>query len=226
MPEIINLSFSYSKSLVIDQLDWSPGPGLVHGLVGMNGAGKTTLFRLITGGLTSKRGSIMFKGKPIDYNDCAFMETHPVFYPMITGKEYLQVFTLRNKHFDIKKWNAVFNLPLNEVVDNYSTGMQKKLSLMGIMALNRPLLILDEPFNGLDFEAVKVTRRILQKLSESGKTIIVSSHIPETLTQICDTLSMMDKGKIAFQLTRLDFDKFEALSETLIHNIPLPDIEK
>ena len=152
------------------------------------------------------------------------METHPVFYPMISGKEYLQVFTLKNKHFDIEKWNAVFNLPLNEVVDNYSTGMQKKLSLMGIIALNRPLLILDEPFNGLDFEAVKLTRRILQKLSESGRTIIISSHISETLIHTCDTLSMMDKGKIAFQLTRPEFDKFEALSEARIQNTPLPEI--
>lgn len=226
MLEIINLSFSYSKSLVIDQLDWSPGPGLVHGLVGMNGAGKTTLFRLITGGLISKKGNIIFKGKPIDYSDCGMMETHPIFYPMITGREYLQIFTLKNKHFDIDKWNAVFNLPLNEVVDNYSTGMQKKLSLMGIMALNRPLLILDEPFNGLDFEAIKITQRILQRLSESGKTIIVSSHIPETLIQICDTLSMMDNGKIAFQLDRQDFDKFEALSENLLLNIPLPDMDE
>lgn len=225
MLEIIKLSFSYGHSLVIDQLDWATGTGKVHGLVGMNGAGKTTLFRLITGGLTSKRGNLIFKKKPLDYNDCAFMETHPVFYPMITGKEYLQVFTLKNKHFDIGKWNAIFNLPLNEVVDNYSTGMQKKLSLMSIMALNRPLLILDEPFNGLDFEAVKITRRIIQKLAENGKTIILSSHIPETLTQVCDTLSMMDKGKIVFQLSKPEFDKFEALSETLLHNAPLPDIE-
>ena len=224
MLEISKLSFSYGKSLVIDQLDWAPAPGTIHGLVGMNGAGKTTLFRLISGGLTSKRGSIIFKGKTIDFHDCGIMETHPIFYPMISGKEYLQVFTLRNKHFDIGEWNAAFNLPLNDVVDNYSTGMQKKLSLMGIIALNRPLLILDEPFNGLDFEAVRLTRRILQKLSESGKTIIVSSHISETLTHTCDTLSMMDKGKIAFQLTRPEFNKFEALSETLIHNAPLPDI--
>lgn len=226
MLEITNLSFGYSKTLVIDQLDWSPGPGKVHGLVGMNGAGKTTLFRLITGSLTSKSGNLVFKGKPINYSECGLMETHPIFYPMITGREYLQVFTLKNKHFDIDKWNAVFNLPLNEVVDNYSTGMQKKLSFMGVIALNRPLLILDEPFNGLDFEAVKITQRILQKLSESGKTIVVSSHIPETLIQICDTLSMMDKGKIAFQLGPQDFDTFEALSKDLLRTMPLPDIDE
>ena len=225
MFEINNLSFSYSKLMVIDQLKWQLEPGQVHGLVGMNGAGKTTLFNLISGNLTTKRGRITVEGEALDHHNIGFMETHPVFYPMITGMEYMQIFTLRNKGFDIEKWNTVFHLPLSEVVDNYSTGMQKKLSIMGMLALKKQMLIMDEPFNGLDFETVKLTRQIIRKLSENGQTVIVSSHIPETLTKLCDTLSMIDKGRIAFKLQKSDFDQFDNLSHALIQSASLPDIK-
>ncbi len=225
MLEINNLSFSYDKIIVTDQLDWQLEPGQIHGLVGMNGAGKTTLFNLISGSLTTKRGKISVEGKAINHQNVGLMETHPVFYPMITGREYMQIFTFRNRVFDVEKWNLVFHLPLNEVVDNYSTGMQKKLSLMGMLALNKPILILDEPFNGLDFETVKVARQIIQKLSENGQTVILSSHIPETLTNVCHTLSMMDKGRIAFKLQKPEFGKFDKLSQQLIPPVSLPDIK-
>lgn len=225
MLEINNLSFSYGELLVIDQLNWQLEPGQAHGLVGMNGAGKTTLFNLISGSLTAKRGRISVESKAIDHYNIGFMETHPVFYPMITGKEYMQIFTFRNKDFDIEKWNSVFQLPLNEVVDNYSTGMQKKLSIMGTLALNKQILILDEPFNGLDFETVKLTRQIIHKLSENGHTVIVSSHIPETLTKLCDTLSMLDKGRVAFKLKKTEFSQFDDLSHALIQAVSLPDMK-
>lgn len=225
MFKINNLSFSYGKLMVIDQLAWHLESGMIHGLVGKNGAGKTTLFNLISGNFTTKKGEISVEDKPINYHDIGLMETHPVFYPMITGREYMQIFTIRNKAFDIEKWNTVFHLPLKDVVDNYSTGMQKKLSLMGMLALNKPILILDEPFNGLDFETVQVTRQIIQKLSENGKTVIVSSHIPETLTNLCDTLSMMDKGRMAFKLQKTEFGQFEDLSQALLQSISLPDMK-
>jgi len=224
MLTIHDLSFGYGQSLVIDNLSWELEPGSVHGLVGMNGAGKTTLFKLITGSLKFSAGSISAQPEPFKFSDCGFMETHTVFYPMLTGMEYLKIFQLKNRKFKIEEWNQVFRLPLNDVIDNYSTGMQKKLSLMGIIALNRQFLILDEPFNGLDFESVRLTRKILRKLAENGQTIIVSSHIPETLTTLCDTLSMISKGKIEFKIREEEFSRFENLADNMLENEVLPEI--
>lgn len=209
---IENLSFRYSKELVLDSLDWSLLSGKVHGLVGMNGSGKTTLFKLLSAILKPETGRMTFNGNQINALTCGLMETQPFFYPMITGKEFLTIFKITNPSFNIEAWNNVFKLPLNEVVDNYSTGMQKKLSLMGMVALNRNILIFDEPFNGLDFESVIITRNVLKKLAESGKTVIVSSHIPETITMLCDTLSLIDQGKIKFKVNRDEFDRLEQLA--------------
>ena len=211
MISIQHLDFSYGKNRVIQSLDWQLEPGKVHGLVGMNGSGKTTLFNLMAGWLKPAAGSILYAGKPVSRQTCAFMETAPQFYPMITGKEYLDLFRLKNPGFDIGAWNQVFALPLQGVVDNYSTGMQKKLSLMGIIAMNREILILDEPFNGLDFETVRIVRQIIASLALKSKTVILSSHIPESLTTVCDSISLINSGKIAFMADKGRFSDFDKL---------------
>ncbi|MCB9016282.1 MAG: ATP-binding cassette domain-containing protein [Lentimicrobiaceae bacterium] len=211
MLNIHNLTFSYGKPLVINGLNWELETSKVHGLVGMNGAGKTTLFNLIAGWLRPNSGGITLNNSRIHQSACGFMETSPYFYPMITGKEYLQVFMLKNPSFNVEKWNHIFKLPLDEIVDNYSTGMLKKLSFMGILALNRKLLILDEPFNGLDFEAVRQVQQILPVLAARGKTIIVSSHITESLTSVSDTISLINQGKIDFSLKQNQFDQIEQM---------------
>lgn len=221
---IKNLSFRYSKNLVLDSLDWSIETGKIHGLVGANGAGKTTLFKVLSGILHPSSGQITFEGKHLSTKKCGFMETQPFFYPMITGKEFLSVFRINNPSYDINAWNNVFKLPLNEVVDSYSTGMQKKLSLMGMVALNRQILIFDEPFNGLDFDSVIITRNVLKKLAKSGKTIIVSSHIPETITMLCDTLSMIDNGKITFVVNKDEFYRLEGLATKNYNDNIIPEI--
>lgn len=211
MITIENLCFSYGKSPVIKSLNWQLEPGCIHGLVGLNGSGKTTLFNLIAGWLKPTKGIITIGDLPLNRNQTALMETNPQFYPMITGQEYLDVFILKNPDFIIEAWNKVFKLPLKEVVDNYSTGMKKRLDLMGILALNREILILDEPFNGLDFEAVRLVQQILPSLTAKGKTIIISSHIPESLTTICNSISLISNGEIEFKLDQSQFDRLNEM---------------
>ncbi len=211
MISIQHLDFRYGKNEVIKGLDWQLESGKVHGLVGMNGAGKTTLFNLMAAWLKPAAGSILYAGKPVSRHTCAFMETAPQFYPMITGKEYLDLFRLKNPAFDIGAWNNIFGLPLSSVVDNYSTGMQKKLSLLGTIAMNREILILDEPFNGLDFETVRIVRQMITTLATKSKTVILSSHIPESLTRVCDSISLINNGKIAFKADREQFADFDRM---------------
>jgi len=212
MITIQNLDFSYGKSPVIKNLNWQLETGKIHGLVGLNGAGKSTLFNLISGWLKPSNGTIMYNEIRLDRSICALMETNPQFYPMIKGQEYLDVFKLKNIQFDISAWNNIFKLPLNEVVDNYSTGMKKRLDLMGILAMNREILILDEPFNGLDFEAVRLVQQVLPLLASKGKTIIISSHIAESLTAVCKSISLLRNGEIGLQIRK---DSFANLSEMI-----------
>lgn len=212
MITIQNLDFSYGKSPVIKNLNWQLETGKIHGLVGLNGAGKSTLFNLIAGWLKPSNGTIMYNEIRLDRSICALMETNPQFYPMIKGQEYLDVFKLKNIQFDISAWNNIFKLPLNEVVDNYSTGMKKRLDLMGILAMNREILILDEPFNGLDFEAVRLVQQVLPLLASKGKTIIISSHIAESLTAVCKSISLLRNGEIGLQIRK---DSFANLSEMI-----------
>jgi ABC-2 type transport system ATP-binding protein len=217
MIKIQDLSFSYGKSPVINHLNWQLEQGQIHGLVGLNGAGKTTLFNLLAGWLKPSGGSIIFQDSPLLRQACGFMETNPQFYPMITGQEYLDIFRLKNPDFDSKAWNRIFKLPLTEVVDNYSTGMQKRLSLMGIIGLNREILILDEPFNGLDFEAVRLVQQILPLLAIKSKTVIISSHITESLTTICNSISLISSGKIAFKTKQPEFDSLQDSIDLYCH---------
>mgnify|MGYP001811139142 CR=1 FL=1 len=210
---------------VINNLHWQLEDGQIHGLVGLNGAGKTTLFNLMAGRLKPSGGNILFKNKLIHRKDCGFMETNPQFYPMITGREYLDIFKLKNPGFDFDAWNRIFKLPLKEVVENYSTGMQKRLGLMGIISLNREILILDEPFNGLDFEAFRLVQQLVPLLAARQKTIIISSHIPESLTPICNSISLVSNGNIAFKTGKPDFDQLPEMinyhSNTEIMELPL-----
>ena len=211
MIKIENLSFSYGKMPVINNLSWQLETGQVHGLVGLNGAGKTTLFNLLAGRLKASGGNIMFNEQMMLRQTCGYMETNPQFYPMITGQEYLDIFRLKNPEFDFAAWNNIFKLPLKDVVENYSTGMQKRLSLMGIISLNREILILDEPFNGLDFEAFRLVQQIVQLLASRHKTIVISSHIPESLTPICNSISLVSNGNIAFKSGKPEFDKLPGM---------------
>jgi len=100
-------------------------------------------------------------------------------------------------------------LPLDQVIDSYLLGMKKKLALMGLLKKNKPVMILDEPFNGLDIETGRILRLILLQLRDKGKTIIVTSHIIETLTNLCDYIHHFDRGKNISSHSKEGFLVFE-----------------
>jgi ABC-2 type transport system ATP-binding protein len=122
--------------------------------------------------------------------------------------EYLKLFRTKNPAFDIGKWNEFFELPLNKLIETYSNGMKKKLALLGILALDREILMLDEPFNGLDLETVQKLKRLLPQL-KSSKTILITSHILESLLGICDSISYLNGGVIQFTRERKEFAGIE-----------------
>jgi ABC-2 type transport system ATP-binding protein len=171
-------------------------PDQIHGLVGLNGSGKTTLFNSIYGFIKSRKGSICWNEQPLLRGDVAFLETQNYFYSNITGREYLQLFTTENSSFDLEIWQNLFKLPLDDLIENYSTGMKKKLAILGVLKLDKPIILLDEPFNGIDIETGRIIKVLLEKLKQRNKTIIVSSHILETLTNTCDYIHYLENKKI------------------------------
>lgn len=197
MLTIDNLTFAYAKQPVLQGFNLRVETGLVHGIMGLNGSGKTTLYNLIYGALKPDAGQISWAGSPITTDVIGYLETHPYFYPRITGREYLNLFQLKNEQFDVERWNSIFQLPLDQLITSYSTGMKKKLSLMGILCLNRPLWILDEPFNGLDLDASQTLKMIVAEAAEMGTTILITSHVLESLTSICHSIRHLYQGEIA-----------------------------
>jgi ABC-2 type transport system ATP-binding protein len=209
MIAIEDLKVSYGDNHVLKNLNLLIPSASIHGLVGLNGSGKTTLLNTIFGLKEKQAGSITFNSAPIIKNKIAYLESTNYFYPLITGKEYLKMFQTQNNGFNIDKWNELFELPLNKLIEDYSTGMKKKLVFMGIICLDREILILDEPFNGVDLETVQKIKTVLIKLKENNKTIIITSHILESLLSICDLLSYLNNGVIQFTKDRNDFNSVE-----------------
>ncbi len=204
---IKNISISYNNKNVIKDLNLQLDDNCIHGIVGLNGTGKTTLLNSIFGIKKYEQGEILFNNKKITKKDIAYLPTENYFYPNITGMEYLNLF--KNKKFETEKWNSLFTLPLDKIIDTYSTGMKKKLAILGMLKINKPIMILDEPFNGLDIETSRIIRSILIQYRNTGKTIIVTSHIIETLTNMCNYIHQLENKKIIISTEKNNFKDFE-----------------
>lgn len=184
-------------------------PGRVHGLVGRNGAGKTTLLETIYGFVAPSSGRVSFDGRAALPTDIGYLPTENFFYPRITGREYLALFAAR-RDFDVAGWGALFELPLDRFVDTYSTGMRKKVALLGVLSLGRPVLALDEPFNGLDLETNRLLYGIIRAVAEEGRTVLLTSHVLEALTATCHRIHLLDSGTIAGSYSAAEFAALEA----------------
>jgi len=209
MLAINQLTVSYGDKTVIEDLSVSFGSAQVHGLAGLNGSGKTTLLNVIYGFKRALSGNILYNNIPIRRTDISFLETENYFYPNITGREYLGLFKPYGKESD-EAWNRLFKLPLDNIIDGYSTGMKRKLALMATLKQDKPIVILDEPFNGLDMEASRVLNMLIVRLREKGRTVIVTSHILETLTGVCDYIHFLNDRKIQFSRAKDEFDNIDS----------------
>lgn len=204
---IENLDVQYTAKVeVIKALDLKLPFNQIHGIVGLNGAGKTTLLNALYGLIKPSGGNITMHGLPLNKKNISYLQTENFFYANITGKEFLNIFM--NPSFDVAQWNELFKLPLNNIIETYSTGMKKKLALLAVLKQDKPVMILDEPFNGLDLESARVLRSMLLNL-KNHKTIIVTSHIIETLTNLCDDIFYLEDGKIKFSRCKEEFMLFE-----------------
>ncbi len=208
MISIQALQKSYGSNKVLHGIDLQLKPGVINGIVGENGAGKTTLFKCIAG-LETFEGTIDHNFGTLR-NVTGFLPTNPYFLSKITGKEYIQLMcNARNIEIEDLAAQNIFDLPLKQYADTYSTGMKKKLALTATLMQKNEVFILDEPFNGVDIHSNIVIQEVLLKLRELGKTVMLSSHIFATLEESCDHLHYLKEGRIVKSADKGNFKPIE-----------------
>ena len=199
-----NLSKDFGQERVLKSVTRDFEKGKIHGIVGNNGSGKTVLMKCICGFIKPTGGEITVDGKrvgkDVDFpkNMGIIIET-PGFIPYYSGYKNLKLLAgLNNKisKQEIKKSMEQVGLDpdLKRHVKKYSLGMRQRLGLAQAIMENPKILILDEPFNGLDKDGVADMRKYLLELKERGKTILIASHSSEDIEILCDTVCEMDKG--------------------------------
>ncbi|WP_321480476.1 ATP-binding cassette domain-containing protein [uncultured Bacteroides sp.] len=217
MIKIEKLSKSFGAKQVLFDINLNIEKGKVYGFVGDNGAGKSTLFKCITG-LEKYKGRILSDYSLLK-NHIGYLPTQPYFFTRITGKEYLRLFCNARKinQINVDAYN-IFNLPLQEYAMSYSIGMQKKLALTAVLLQKNDIYILDEPFNGIDFEGSFIILKIINKLRERDKTVFISSHIFSTLNDTCDEIFIMNRGVITEKIFKENFTAFESKIKNRVYS--------
>lgn len=209
MINVQDLTVMFGNNKVLSNINIELEKAKIHGVIGLNGAGKTTFFNVIAKMLKPDSGRIQFAKEDITIKDTAYLETVNYFYPGITGNEYLKIFQQTNPDFNLSLLQDYFKLPLDELIENYSTGMKKKLALLAVLKQDKPVFILDEPFNGLDLETNKVLEIIIRILKQKDKTILISSHILEPLISICDKIHLLENGSFKKTFERNDYPNID-----------------
>lgn len=215
MIELKDVRKSFGKLEVLSGVTFVIPKGKILGLVGANGAGKTTLFRSIAG-IEQCEGQILMEQECLPIG---LLLSNPEYLSKMTAQEYLTFMCKARKveGFDCNKSN-IFDLPLSSYASTFSTGMKKKLALTALLMQKNQFFILDEPFSGVDFESNLMINHILQKIKAAGKTILISSHILSSLTEICDEIHFLKAGKIDRSVSKNNFEKIN-------QNLDFIDIE-
>lgn len=214
MLEIKNLSFSFGQKVIYDQLNMTFPISSITGLIGKNGVGKTTLFRVLTKIYRNQGGEVTFNGQPVTPNMISFLPTDPYFYPYMKGSEYLDIVAKDpSELIQSRVFASQLDLPLDDLIDNYSTGMKKKIAFAAIFAQSRPIVILDEPYNGVDLESNEAIKYIIHQ-SGKDRVVILSSHILSTITDISDRIYHLQDAKTVSFHPKEGFEAFAKAMKT------------
>lgn len=191
---------------VLDDVTHDFEEGKIHGIVGNNGSGKTVLFKCICGFLVPTSGKILVDyeqvGHDMDFpEDLGLIIETPGFLPNMSGLKNLQILaSLRKKIGNKEIIQAIQRVGLDPLmrkhVGKYSLGMRQRLGIAQATMEDPSLLVLDEPFNGLDKQGVEDMRELLRELRVAGKTILLASHNAADIAELCDTVCEMDAGKL------------------------------
>jgi len=207
--EATGLRKRYGSVAALDGLDLAVDDGQVVGLLGPNGAGKTTALRIVVGLVAADAGSVTIGSEPVTQAWVArervgAMVSTPVFYPHLSGTDNLRVLAAAwgwpRARADARISAALGLVDLTaaggRAARGYSTGMRQRLGIALALLADPPLLILDEPVNGLDPAGIVEIRDLLLALAGGGRTILISSHLLTEVEKTCDHVTIVDHGRI------------------------------
>jgi ABC-2 type transport system ATP-binding protein len=210
MLELRNVTKRYPATTAVKDVSFIARRGEVTGYLGPNGSGKSTTLKMITGLIEPTEGEILFDGERIQLDPIAYRQRlgyvpeEPQLYPHLTGAEYLDM---------VGQLRGLPQQPLAEKIDgflrllglhddryvpisSYSKGMRQKVLLAAALLHNPDLILLDEPFSGLDVNSALVLREIIRELAARGKTVIFSSHELETVERVSAHVVILHKGRV------------------------------
>jgi ABC-2 type transport system ATP-binding protein len=210
MLELRSVSKHYLGIPAVDNVSFCARPGEATGYLGPNGSGKSTTMKMITGLIEMSSGQVLFQGKPIHDDLIAYKrrmgyvpeETH--LYNHLSAAEYLTMVTqlrdlpARQSAERIDGMLALFSLHDNRhaSIAGYSKGMRQKVLLIAALLHNPDLLLLDEPFSGLDVGSALILRSLIQELAARGKVVLFSSHELDTVERVCSRIVILHRGRI------------------------------
>ena len=198
------LTKNFGDVKALDQISLEFISGKIHGIIGRNGSGKTVLMKCICGFIKPTEGSILIDNREIVFGrkqNMGIIIEVPGFIDHKSGLKNLEyLYGLNHKadknHLEQVMETVGLNPKSRKPVGKYSLGMRQRLAIAQAIMEDPPLLLLDEPMNGLDNEGVSEIREVLKQLREKGKTILLASHSREDIAVLCDTVTELDHGRI------------------------------
>lgn len=210
MLKINHLTKTYGEKKAVDDLNLHINPGEIYGFIGHNGAGKTTTLKSVVGILQFDQGEILVDGKSIQTDplackrEIAYIPDNPDLYDYMTGIKYLNfiadVFgvSAEDRQTRIRKYADLFELTadLAQPIAAYSHGMKQKLAIIAAWLHQPKLIIMDEPFVGLDPKASHLLKGMMRDVCDAGGAIFFSTHVLEVAEKLCDKVAIIKGGKL------------------------------
>lgn len=206
MIQLKNLHFSYQKNKVFNGLSLSFKPGHIYGLLGRNGSGKSTLFKNILGALFPQSGQVTALGynpasRSPEYLQQVFIVAEEFHLPDVAIRKFVSCNAPFYPKFSKSEFEAYlkeFEIPIHHKLHQMSYGQKKKVLISFALACNTPLLLMDEPSNGLDIMAKSQFKKIIAGAINDSKCVIISTHQVKDLENLIDHITVIDEGQIAF----------------------------
>ena len=210
MLEVRDLVKRFNRIPAVDGVSFRIRPGEILGYLGPNGAGKSTTVKILTGLIEATEGEVLFNGENVKNDFTVFQRRtgyvpeEPHLYPHLTGREYLQLAgrlrglprrVLEPRMDELLRQFSLWE-DRHSPLSSYSKGMRQKILLSAALLHDPELLILDEPFSGLDVNTALVLRSLVKALADSGKMILYSSHVLEVVEKVCSRVLILRKGKV------------------------------
>lgn len=210
MIEIKNVIKKYGDKVALKNINFNVNDGDIFAFIGHNGAGKTTLIKAIVGIHDFEEGEILINGKSIRKNpieckkEMAFIPDNPELYDNMTAAEFINFMCdmyetdEKTRKENISKYSKLFEIEdkLNDLIGSFSHGMKQKIAIIAALAHNPKILIMDEPFVGLDPIAVHGVKQIMNEMVKEGKIIFYSTHILDVAEKLCSRVAIIKKGEL------------------------------